>query len=171
MENAFKQYGQEGRNEVQLQQLETDQLQDMIAGLAYLRKRKDVDTTRMAIIGHSFGGSLTLLVAEHDRYLKAVVIFGPAAGSWDYSPQLRIRLMSAIENINAPVMFIHAQNDYSTNPGHVLDSLINQLGKPHELKIYPKFGNSAREGHNMIFQSTKTWEEDVFKFLNENLRS
>jgi dienelactone hydrolase len=171
MEKAFKQNGQEGRNAVQLQQLETDQLQDMIAGLAYLRKRRDVDFNRMAIIGHSFGGSLTLLVAEHEPYIKAVVIFGPAAGSWDYSPRLRIRLIRAIENINAPVMFIHAQNDYSTNPGHALDSVMNQLGKPHKLKIYPKFGNSGSEGHNMIFQSTNTWEADVFGFLKDNLRS
>jgi len=33
MDRAFKGEGQEGRNEVQLQQLQTDQLQDMISGL------------------------------------------------------------------------------------------------------------------------------------------
>jgi carboxymethylenebutenolidase len=171
MDKAFKKYGLEERNKVQLQQLEKDQLQDMMAGLAYLRKRWDVDKQRMAIIGHSFGGSLTLLVAELDPYLKAVVVFGPAAASWDYSPQLRTRLISAVENIKAPTMFIHAQNDYSTNPGFTLDSVMNHLGKPHILKIYPKFGNSASEGHNVIFQDTKIWETDVFKFLKDNLRS
>src|ERR1700722_12329378 len=35
IEKAFKQNGQEGRNEAQLQQLETDQLQDMISGIVY----------------------------------------------------------------------------------------------------------------------------------------
>jgi dienelactone hydrolase len=170
MENAFKQYGQEGRNEVQLQQLETDQLQDMITGLAYLRKRPDVDIHRMAIMGHSFGGSLTLLVAEHDPGLKAVVIFGAAAGSWDHSPQLRTRLISAVKNIKAPIMIVHAQNDYSTNPGYVLDSILNRYKKPHLIKIYPKFGSTKSEGHNLIFLSITTWEADVFKFLNENMK-
>ena len=58
MTNAFKEKGPEGRNEMQVLQLETDQLQDMISGLTFLRKRKDVDTHRIAVAGHSFGGSL-----------------------------------------------------------------------------------------------------------------
>ena len=65
---------------------------------------------------------------------------------------------------------IHAQNDYSTNPGYALDSVMNKLHKPHILKIYPKFGNSVNEGHGLIFLSIKTWQADVFKFLGENLR-
>jgi len=171
IEKAFKQNGQEGRNEAQLQQLETDQLQDMISGIVYLRKRTDVDLQRMAIIGHSFGGSLALLVAEHEPFLKAVVVFSGAGYSWNLSPRLRIRLIDAVKNIKAPILFIHAQNDYSTTPGYELDSILNGLNKPHELKIYSKFGNTADEGHNMIFRSTNTWEEDVFKFLKDNLRS
>jgi dienelactone hydrolase len=170
MYNAFEEKGEEERNKVQLQQLETDQLQDMIAGLTFLRKRKDVDLNRIAVIGHSFGGSLALLLAEHEPSLKSVVIFGPAGYSWDRSPQLRTRLINAVKNITAPSMIIHAQNDYSTNPGYALDSVMNQLNKPHILKIYPKFGNSPFEGHNLISLSIETWEADVFKFLNESIR-
>jgi len=169
MYNAFKQKGQEERNKVQLQQLETDQLQDMISGLVFLKKRQDVDTSRMAVAGHSFGGSLALLLAEHEPGLKAVVVFAAAGYSWDRSPRLRERLISAIKNITAPVMMIHAQNDYSTNPGYSLGSVLNGLNKPHLLKIYPKFGNSVNEGHGLVFLSTETWEEDVFKFLDKYL--
>src|SRR6266487_6883855 len=46
MYNAFKEKGQEERNKMQLQQLETDQLQDMISGLRFLLRRHDVDTNR-----------------------------------------------------------------------------------------------------------------------------
>jgi carboxymethylenebutenolidase len=170
MYNAFKQKGQEERNRVQLQQLQTDQLNDMIAGLIFLRKRPDVDTNRMAVVGHSFGGSLALLLAEHEPHLKAVVIFAAAGYSWNLSLQLRERLIDAVKNIKRPIMMIHAQNDYTTNPGYALDSVMNKFNKPHLLKIYPKFGNSVNEGHGIIFLSIKTWEADVFKFLNENLR-
>jgi dienelactone hydrolase len=169
MENAFKKKGQEGRNEVQLEQLETVQMEDMLAGIAYLKKRPDTDTSRIAIIGHSFGGSLALLVAEQESGLRAVVVFSPSGYSWNLSPLLRDKLVSAARNINAPIMIIHAQNDYSLNPGYSLDSLLNQLQKPHLLEIYPRFGHSADEGHNMIFLDTKIWERDVFKFLAENL--
>jgi dienelactone hydrolase len=170
MDNAFKEKGLEGRNEVQLQQMLTDQLQDMVSGLRYLRGRKDVDTNRMAIVGHSFGGSLTLLVAEHDPRLKAAIIFSGGGYSWNLSPPLRARLIMAVRNINAPIMIIHDQNDYSTTPGYALDSVLNKLNKPHILKMYPKFGETPQEGHNLIFKSIATWESDVFKFLNESLR-
>ena len=170
MENAFNKNGQEGRNEVQLQQLETDQLQDIIAGLSYLRSRPDVDKHRMGILGHSFGGSLALLVAELDQSLKAIIIFSGSGYSWNLSPQLRNRLISAVKNTTSPILIIHALNDYFTSPGYALDSVMNQFKKPHLLIIYPKFGNSANEGHNLIFLSTSTWEADVFRFLEENLR-
>jgi len=170
MDNAFKERGQEGRNEVQLQQMLTDQLQDMVSGLKYLRGRKDVDTDHMAIVGHSFGGSLTLLVAEHDPCLKAAIVFSPGGYSWNLSPELRAHLIMAVRNISAPIMIIHDQNDYSTTPGYALDSVMNKLNKPHILRIYPKFGETPQEGHNIIFKSIATWESDAFKFLNESLR-
>ena len=170
MEKAFRQNGQKGRNAVQLQQLETDQFQDMIAGLVYLRKRSDVDLHRMAIVGHSFGGSLALLVAEHESYLKAVIVFSGAGYSWNLSPTLRARLINAVRNINSSVLLIHAQNDYSTIPGYTLDSVLNRLHKKHELKIYPKFGNSANQAHNIIFLGTRIWEADVFEFLKAHVR-
>ena len=169
MDSAFKKRGQEGRNEVQLQQMLTDQLNDMISGLKYLRGRKDVDTNRMGIVGHSFGGSLALLVAEHDSRLKVVIVFSAGGYSWNLSPELRARLVMAVSNTRAPIMIIHDQNDYSITPGYALDSVLNKLNKPHILKIYPKFGETPQEGHNMIFKSIATWEPDVFEFLNESL--
>ena len=169
MVSAFKKNGQKARNEVQLQQLETAQLQDMMAGIAYLKKIPDSDTARMAIVGHSFGGSLTLMLAEHWAGLKALVVFSPAGYSWNLSPLLRSKLISAVKNTSSPIMIIHAKNDYSTNPGYSLDSVLIHQHKKHILEIYPGFGNSANEGHNIIFLNTKIWEADVFKFLEENL--
>ena len=168
IESTFKKNGLEGRNKVQLEQLETAQMQDMLAGIGYLRKRPDADTSRITIVGHSFGGSLALLVAEHEPRLSAVVVFSPSGYSWNLSPQLRDKLISASRNISAPIMIIHAQNDYSISPGYSLDSVLNRLQKPHLLVIYPSFGNSANQGHNLIFLNTKIWERDVFRFLAEN---
>jgi dienelactone hydrolase len=170
MDKAFEERGQKGRNEVQLQQLQTDQLQDIMSGIKYMRTIVNLDTNRMTVMGHSFGGSLALLVAESDTCLKAVVVFAVAGYSWNLSPLLRTRLINAVKNIRAPIMIIHAQNDYSTTPGITLDSLMNIFNKPHLLKIYPKVGNSLSDGHNLVFQSIPTWEADVFKFLNESFR-
>ena len=169
MSKALKEKDQQERNRVQIEQLQTSDLQDISSGLALLRQRKDVDTNRIAVVGHSFGGSLALLVAEHDPSVKAVVTFAAAGYSWNVSPQLRTRLSDAVKKINAPVMLVYAQNDYSLKPAYDLDSVMSMAGKQHVLKIYPQFGNSPTEGHNIIFLKADLWEEDVFKFLRQYL--
>jgi dienelactone hydrolase len=167
MDDAFKEGGQEARNKVQLQQLETDQLQDVMSGIAFLRDSRYADKNRIAIVGHSFGASLSLIVAGHTSNLKAVVAFSPGGYSWDRSSQLRAALTDAVKHTSVPVMIIHAENDYSINPGRSLDSVMNQLHNPHALKLYPKFGNSPGEGHALIYDGIDIWEPDVFNFLNK----
>jgi hypothetical protein len=101
--------------------------------------------------------------------LKAVVDFGGGAGSWDRSPQLRARLTTAVTHIAAPVLFIHAENDYSTGPAESLGAVMDRLIKPHSLKIYPPFGNNTDVGHNFVFLGIEIWKLDVLQFLNESL--
>ncbi len=170
MERVLKEKGNAERSRVQLQQLEGPQLHDMIAGLAYLRGRHDVDTARIAVVGHSFGGSLAILLAGRVRELRAVVVFAAAGYSWDRSPELRTRLLDALSCITAPVMLIHAANDYSIHPGQAMDSVMTRLRRPHALKIYPAIGTSVNDGHNLIFESMETWKADVFAFLDQALR-
>jgi len=159
----------EERNKLQIHLLETEQLEEMISGIIFLRARRDVDTNRVAIIGHSFGGSLALLLAQHDPRLKAVVDFSGGAASWNRSPQLRARLTEAVKHITAPVLFIHAKNDYSTAPADSLSVVMDRLKKPHSVIIYPPFGNNSDVGHNFIFLGIEIWKQDVLKFLNEYL--
>jgi dienelactone hydrolase len=167
---AFKEKSLDERNTLQVHLLETDQLEEMRVGVNFLRSRRDVDTNRLAVIGHSFGGSLALLLAEDDPGLKAVVDFAGGAVSWDRSPQLRARLTKAVTHITAPVLFIHARNDYSTGPADSLGALMDRLTKPHSTKIYPPFGNNTDVGHNFVFLGIAIWEPDVMRFLNESLR-
>jgi carboxymethylenebutenolidase len=145
-------------------------MSDAVAALAFLRALPDVDARRVALVGHSFGGSLSLILAAHDTLTRASVVFGPAAWSWAGSPELQARLRSAVASVRSPVFFIHAANDYSTTPGKVLAAEMQRLGKPHRLQIYPAFGSTAAEGHDLIFLATRTWESDVFAFLDGRMR-
>jgi carboxymethylenebutenolidase len=167
---AFKAEGVEGRNRVQLQLLEHEELDEATAALERLRARDDVDARRIAVVGHSFGGSLTLLMAARDPEIRAAVVFGGAAGSWNHSIGLRERLLAAVARMPAPALFIHAENDYSIAPGSALAAEMQRLGKPHALKIYGAFGPDTRAGHNIVFESVRTWESDVFAFLDACLR-
>jgi dipeptidyl aminopeptidase/acylaminoacyl peptidase len=167
MDQALAREGAEGRNRVQIHELETTQMRDMLAGLEALINRPEVDTSRLGVVGHSFGGSLGLLFAEQVSYLKAVVIFSAGGYSWNLSLPLRQRLIRAAHAITIPVMIIHAQNDYSVNPGLAMDSARKQAHKPVVLFIYPPFGNNADQGHNIIFLGIGIWQTDVFEFLHK----
>lgn len=170
MDSAFAARGRAGRNRVQLQLLEGEELNEAMAALAFLRALPEVDARRVAVAGHSFGGSLTLLQAASDTTLRAAVVFSGAAYSWGLSPELRARLIAAVGRTTAPILFIHAANDYSIASGKALAAEMQRLGKPHRLKIYPAVGRSAKEGHNLVFRDVAMWEPDAFAFLEARLR-
>jgi carboxymethylenebutenolidase len=162
--------GEEARKSLQFRLLTTDHLDDVIAGLSFLTKLPRVDTNRIAIAGHSFGGQLSLLAAERDDRVRAAVTFGAAAGSWEDWPELRERLLSAVRKTNVPLMLIHASNDYSTAPGTAMAAERKRISKPLLLKIYPAVGKTPEEGHNFVYSAVDRWETDVFEFLDANVR-
>lgn len=162
--------GQDARNALQLQLLENREMTDALSGLKFLRALPYVDPQDVAAIGQSFGGSLAVLLAEREPNLRAVVVFSGAGYSFDRSPELRTRLLAAVDHISAPVFFIHAENDYSLSSGKVLDARRKEIGKPHRLKIYPPIGHTVEDGHDFLYQGVSIWEPDVFAFLDENMR-
>jgi dienelactone hydrolase len=162
--------GKEARQHLQFILATTDHLDDALAALAFLKVAPTIDAQRIAIIGHSFGGQLTLLAAERDNTIRAAVTFAAAAGSWERSPQLRERLRAAADKATAPIMLIQATNDYSTVPSYALAHELERLHKPHLLKIYPPVGQTADDGHNFLYLAISQWEHDVFGFLDEYLK-
>ena len=170
MDEESATHGQEGRTRIQLRLLQMDEMTDAIAGLSFLSALPVVDPRRIGVVGHSFGGSLTLLIAEADPALRAAVVFGAAAGSWNDSRPLRERLLAAVDASNVPTFFIHAANDYSVAPGLELGKEMGRLHKPHRVKIYPAVGATADDGHRFVYLNVATWEPDVFAFLDEFMR-
>ena len=170
MDAAQATKGMEARNQVQLHLLETDEMSDALAGLGYLRTLHQVDTQRIGVVGVSFGGSLTLLIAEREHNLRAIVVFATAGYSWERSPELRARLTVAVGRIAVPVFFIHAANDYSVGPAKVLGPEMARLHKPYRVKIYPPVGQTADEGHDFIDLGVATWETDVFAYLDKYMK-
>jgi carboxymethylenebutenolidase len=170
MDREFAAHGQDARNALQLRLLEGREMADARAALAFLRARPYVDARDVALIGHSFGGSLTVLMAERDPSLRAVVVFSAAGYSFDRSSELRARLVAAVDHIAAPIFFIHAENDYSLSSGKVLDARRELIGKPHRLKIFPPIGETVDEGHDFLHLGVNIWEPDVFAFLGDNMR-
>jgi dienelactone hydrolase len=161
--------GKEAREHLKFVLMTTEQLDDVLAALAFLRTLPDIDRHRVAVSGHSFGGQLTLLAAERDAGARATVTFAAAAESWERSPELRERLLTAVRNATAPILFIQAANDYSTAASRDLAAELERLRKPYLVKVYPPVGKSAEDGHNLIYTDISLWEDDVLTFLEEGL--
>jgi carboxymethylenebutenolidase len=170
MNREAAQHGVHSRNRLQLQLLEHREAGDVRAAIRFLRTLPDIDSRDIGLIGDSFGSSLTLLVAEREPSMRAVVMFATAGFSWDRSPELRARLLTSVARVSAPVFFIHAANDYTTASGETLDARRSQLGKPHRLQIYPAIGRTPEDGHGFLYSGASIWENDVFAFLDQYMR-
>jgi len=160
--------GKDARQHLQDTVLVRDHLADVLAALAYLKSAPGIDAKRIAMAGHSFGGQLTLLAAERDATLRAVVTFGAAAASWDRSAEMRERLLEAVRRANAPIMLVQAANDFSTAPSKLLGEELERLHKPYVTKIYPPIGDTPEHGHNLLYEAVPQWKDDVFQFLEQH---
>lgn len=161
--------GQDAANRLQVRLLETDERADALAAIVFLRVLPEVDPLRIGVVGQSLGGALALLVAERDSTLRAVVDFAGGAQSWERSPDLRDRLLTAVRRSTVPTFFIHAANDYSVKPGETLAAEMSKLGKQHRLRIFPPFGKTAGAGHGFIHLAPEIWETEVFGFLDDQM--
>jgi carboxymethylenebutenolidase len=150
--------------------LQEEHLEDQMAGLSYLRGLPYVDSTRIAVVGCSFGGVQTVLAAERNAGLRAAINFAGAAQTWRGSPDLRERLLSAVRQATVPMLFIQAENDYDLTPTFALAGELERLSRQPRVLIFPRFGETAEAGHDFCRQGGNVWGDQVFDFLREAMR-
>ena len=166
--HARESAGPQAANRLVVRMLETEQLDDQLAGLAYLKGLPFVDSSRIVVAGCSYGGIQTLLGAESGAGYRAAVAISPAALSWQGNPLLQTRLLHAVRKIEIPVMILQPPKDASLEPVHVLGGEFKRLGKPFVGKVYPLEGPEDQQGH--CFGGAigmHVWADDVLAFLKQ----
>jgi dienelactone hydrolase len=152
-----------------LRLLTTEQLDDQMAALAWLKTQSFVRRGQIAVMGNSFGGIETVLGAERGGYCAAVDASG-GAESWDEAPGLQGIMLHAVQHSPIPIFFFQAENDYSLAPSRTLYAAMIAAKKPAEIRIYPPYGNSHQEGHSFAYRGAGIWMDDVVRFLQANCR-
>jgi len=147
--------------------LSTDHLSDQLAALAWLRAQPDIRPDAIAAMGNSFGGIETVLGAARAQYCAAVDASG-GAETWGGAPALRDLLTQAAEAAPTPMLFFQAENDFSLAPSRTLFATRQHSGLPSELRIYPAFGGSHRDGHSFPYRGVSVWSADVLGFLEQH---
>ncbi|MFZ6756677.1 alpha/beta hydrolase family protein [Undibacterium sp. Ji50W] len=145
----------------------TDHLQDQLAGLQWLKAQSFVQVNQIAVAGQSFGGIQTVLGVAAYPYCAAVDAAG-GAESWSKAAALKDVMKTAVKSAQAPIFFFQAENDYDLAPSKTLYAEMQQAGKTAEMKIYPPFGKSEKDGHSFSYRGSDIWFEDVFSFLSKN---
>jgi len=164
---AIRQGGMPAGAKTLVRLLETDHLNDQLAALAWLRTQPFVDVRRIAAAGNSFGGVEAVLGVERERYCAAVDSAG-GAQSWAQAPELRDRMVRAVQHAKAPIFFFQASNDYDLAPSRTLAAAMKDAGGVADLKIYPAYGSTTQDGHTFGYFGASIWEGDVFRFLERH---
>jgi dienelactone hydrolase len=152
--------------------LETEQLDDQLAGLAYAKTLPFVDATRLVVAGCSYGGIQSILAAERGAGLRAALPISPAAQSWNGNALLQERMKRAVRNIDMPVLLIQPPKDPSLEPARVLGAEAARAHKTRfTTKIYPATMPAAEQGH--CFGGAPgfhNWADDAVAFFASVLK-
>jgi carboxymethylenebutenolidase len=162
--------GRESGDSLMVRLLETDHVADVLAAVRYLGGRADVQKSRIAVIGSSFGGALALLAAEHDE-VAAAVDFAGGAMNWISNPTFRARMLRAAAGAKVPVLFIQAENDFDLGSSREPWAEMTRLGKPCKMHIYPPEGQSKQDGHQFMSKRVDQWGDEVHTFITTAFQS
>jgi len=153
-------------------QAETD---DVLAALDYLRSVPFADTSRIGIMGWSFGGIVTMLAVSRSTAFLVAIDQAGGALTWDVNAHVRSVLVAAAEKAATPTLFMVAKNDRTTLSVSTLAEIFRKRGVPYRMVIYEPFtpaqGTGAAAPGHAVFsaQGVSVWESDVVQFLGRYL--
>jgi dipeptidyl aminopeptidase/acylaminoacyl peptidase len=168
-------------------------LGDVAASAKWLQTQKEIDPSRIGVLGASYGGYLSLMAMAQHSDLFAVGISIVPAVDWAYQYSVsdkkfqnyikylfdgapdekadlyRERSLPAhAEGIRKPLMVIAGANDYRCplKPIQDLEKALDESGVPHQFII------KGLDGHMSLFDNVEEQIKDLFAmlaFLQENL--
>lgn len=143
-----------------------DELRDVLAAVRWLAAHPLVDAGRLAMMGSSYGGVLTVLALAATDALRAGVSFAGPSMTWPDAPALQRAMLAAAAAGRAPLFLAQAYNDNSLAPTYAVGAELARVGRPHETRVYPPVGAGPGGGHGMFGTAVELWRPDVAPFLD-----
>ncbi|HEX2171789.1 MAG TPA: dienelactone hydrolase family protein [Dehalococcoidia bacterium] len=113
-------------------------VQDLVAGVAYLKSLPTVAGPKVGAVGYCYGGGMTWLVAINSPDIGAA---NPYYGD---PPQP----IDDVQRITAPVLAFYGENDQRVNQ-HIsaIEEAMARYNKPFEKVVYPGAGHAFNSDH------------------------
>ncbi len=162
---------------------------DLMAATDAAVAREDIDETRTAAMGGSFGGYMANWVAGHTDRFKAVVThasiwaldqFGPTTDApWYWGREMTPEMEAAnsphrfVDDIVTPMLVIHGDRDYRVPIGEALRlwSELAARAEPEDGSMPHRFLYFPDENHWVLRpQNSKIWNQTVLAFLDHHVR-
>lgn len=134
--------------------------EEVSSAVDHVKSLPDVDAARIALMGFSRGGLLTLMVGIERTDLKALLILAPAPGQGHFAETVK-----RVASLNAPVLLlVEAGDDREIlEDFDMLDRALEANGTERRSIRYDRGG-----GHHLFYDVGYYWE-DVRAFLREKL--
>ncbi len=145
---------------------------DALAAIDAIEDEPEIDTSKIAMMGWSFGALVSIFAAARTDRLFAVI--NQAGGSLNFlrSSPLRDALEAAARVLTTPVCCMVAENDGTVDGAERVYNILAERGVPAKLEIYPPFTprqiiEGIAPGH-LIFgaEGLPIWGDDVVRFLD-----
>jgi len=130
--------------------------EEVLRAVDYVKTLAEVDPSRIALMGLSRGGLLTLMVGTERSDLKALVILAPSPGG---------KAVKQASSLNAPVLLLVEASDDAPilENFDMLEKALRAHGKENRSIRYHRGG-----GHLLFYDVNYYWD-DVRTFLREKL--
>jgi dienelactone hydrolase len=142
---------------------------DVLAALRFVRAMPEVYPDRVGVMGSSYGGINSLLAAARDDRVGVCVSFAAAAMSWGPVPGLRPFLLEHADRIRCPVLLLQAENDFDVAPSEALAARRHAADVVCERHLFPAFGASPVEAHQIWVHAPQVWSPVVLPFIDRYL--
>jgi dipeptidyl-peptidase-4 len=151
-------------------QLGVQELKDLEEAVTWLAKREYIDSSRVGISGHSYGGFMAAYALTHSKTFSAGIASGPVTDWKLYDTIYTERYMltpkenpdgyaksscvAAAKNLHGKLLIIHGMMDdnvHMQNSAQLADAL-QRAGKDFELMLYPNARHGIGGGHYLKLQ-------------------
>jgi dienelactone hydrolase len=148
---------------------------DVVAAITYAATIDGADLNRLALVGFSQGGSVSIRAASRRSDVRALVDQAGGSLTWPRSPDLRRALTDWAKTLKMPVLCMDAANDATTDAVKAVCDAAHRGGAETRVTIYPAFTPASNPdniapGH-LIFApgaGVAIWRQDLIGFLAAN---
>lgn len=132
---------------------------DVATAFDFLSKQKNVDASRIGIVGASYGSSLAIIYGAENTKVKAVALLSPGLNYFGNMPT-----EPAVKKYGDRSLLMVAADDDPESADSVKKLMATGASDKYEIKIYPKGGHGTG-----LFNAKVGLEDLLEQFLTKNL--